>query len=185
MWLECQWWHVYDHFDYDITDLNGCFRGHLNRGSLCIDSCHHYILLASFSCAAETWLMFAFWLRCCWWCGLEVNLVRHIFAKSFGFPYFLQHLARHGLALCGHASPHWHVFERVCWGFVSFGLHAFVCFSWWTRFTSSDVWEDSFPFQLPTSCLLPNSVLWPAGHQGWGYYRVVCIFGVYLIGYFG
>ena len=79
------------------------------------------LLLASSFCAAEAWLTIAFWLRCCWWCSLEVDLVRHIFAKWFGFPHFRQVLllARHGLALCGHASPHWrHVFEHVCWGQV-------------------------------------------------------------------
>ena len=152
--------------------------------------CSSSLLLLPSSCAAETWLTFEFWLCCCWWHGLVVDLVRHIFTKWFGFPHFHQvlPLAGHGLVLCGHVSPHWrHVFEHVCWGPVPCGLRGFVCFSWWTRLDLllPTCEEDFSPFRLPASRLPPNCVLWPPGHQGWGHLREVRIFGVSLIDNFG
>ena len=117
------------------------------------------LLLASCSCAIETRLTSTFWLYCCCccWYGLVLDLVRHIFAKWFGFPHFWQVFssAGHEPVLWGRASPHWwHVLDRICWDFAPRGL---VCLSWWTKLASSDVRERLF--SIIVACHSPTSNL--------------------------
>ena len=98
------------------------------------------------------------------WDNSGCDLVRHILAKWFGFPHFLQvfHFAGHGLSVCGQAKPHWwhtlELFELCTKVDCCLNLCCLLCSSW---SVSVEVTTCSMPsawFSLSSSTRAPASL---------------------------